>query len=471
MIKEKGRKIYFKIKKFIKSRPLTSFFAVLLLLLALMFAGNFLSPQKKEEQKPELVKNVQIFKVGENPDISLQARIEKSGVLKITALTPGVIQSINFREGDRVSKGQTLINMSSNYQGGNASSIQRSLAQKQYQNTKDTFETQKEIINTQKSLAEKSGENSEQIRKITDQSLQETRDLINLNQSIVDTLSQNQTTLEQNNTGGVNDAAILQIKSQKAAVQSGLNQLKTGLRQAEFQASADKPPAELAKLQKDLALKQLDLQRKALDLGLEISRLQLVLAQISESLYFPASPFSAIVQRVYIKEGQAVNPGTPLMTLSAIDDPISAIVNLPQNLAGSVSTVLPSTLYINDQQIQLNPHFVSTEATDGTLYSVIYTIPDKFSRELSDGEYIKVDIPAGLTQTEQSLPFIPLDSVYQSADESIVLVITGEKAESRIIKPGNVFGQFVEVKSGLTKNDQVIINRNILAGDKVSIQK
>ncbi|MBI2338405.1 HlyD family efflux transporter periplasmic adaptor subunit [Candidatus Daviesbacteria bacterium] len=470
MIKEKGRKIYFKVKDFVKAKPLTSFFAVLLLLLALMFAGNFLSPQKETIQKPELIKNVRIYKVGKNPTITLQAKIEKSGVIKITALAPGVIQSINFYEGDKVNKGQILINMSSNYQGGSVPSIQRQLAQKQYQNAKDTLDAQKDLINTQKTLAEKSEENLGQIRKITDQSLQETRDLINLNQSIVDTLSQNQTTLEQSNTGGVNDAAILQIKSQKAAVQAGLNQLRNGLRQAEFQASGDKPPAELGKLQKDIALKQLDLQKKALDLGLEVNRLQLVLAQISEALYFPASPFGATVQRVHVKEGQAVNPGTPLMTLSATDDPITAVINLPQNLAGSVSTVLPTTLYINDQEVQINPHFISTEATEGMLHSIIYMIPDKFSKDLTENGYIKADIPAGL-QAEQSVPFVPLDSVYQNANESIVLVVANDRAESRIIKLGNVFGQFVEIKSGLSKDDRIILNRNILAGDKVSIQE
>lgn len=462
---------YNKATGFIKRKPLTSFFLVLLLLLGLITAGNYLTPKKEVAKSPEIVKPVQVYQIGESPKVTLQAKIEKSGVIKISALAPGVVQSINFKEGDQVQKGTVLINMSSNYQGGNAASIQRLMAQKQYQNNKDTIDAQKDLINTQKNIANQSETNASQLRDIANQSIQETQDLINLNQSILDTLTQNETNLENNNPGGVNDTAILQIKSQRAGVQLGLNQLREGLRQTQFQASNDNPPAELARLQKDATLKQLDLQQKGLELGLEVSRLQLILAQINEALYFPASPFSAVVQRVYVKAGQAVNPGTALLTLSANDDPIAAVVNLPQNLASAVSTIEPSTLYIGDQTVDLNPNFISTEATDGTLYSVFYTIPDSYSKNLTEGGNITVDIPVGLTQSSSDTPFIPLDSVYQSADKSIVLVVKENQAVSKIVSLGNVFGKFVEVRSGLSLNDQVILNRNVLAGDKISIQK
>lgn len=455
---------------FIKARPLTSFFLVLFILLILIITGSFLAVKKPEPGKREITKNVQTYQIGENPKVTLQAKIEKSGVIKISALAPGIIQSINFFEGDQVQKGTVLINISSNYQGGNAASVQRQIAQKQYQNTKDAFDSQKDIIKNQRDLAEKSQDNAAQLRDITNQSLQETRDLIDLNQSIINTLSQNQKNLEQNNPGGVNDTAILQLKSQKAGIQTGLNQLRSSLRQAEFQSWGDKPPAELARLQRDVALKQLDLQQRSLELGLEISRLQLIIAQISEAFFFPASPFAATVQRVYVKVGQSVTPGTPLLTISAVEDSITAIVSLPQNLAGAVSSTEPSILHINDQNIDLNPHFISTEATDGTLYSMIYIIPDQFSKDLTAGATIAVEVPIGL-QTNSAIPFIPLDGVYQSADKSTVLVAENGLAVSRIIEPGSVFGRFVEVKSGLSQNDQVILNRNVLAGDRVFIQK
>lgn len=465
------KRIYQRLTYFINKKPLTSFFAVLGLLFLLILLGNFLTPKKQDRSEVEIIKDVQIFKIGETPKVSMQAKIEKSGVIKITALAPGVIQSVKFKEGETVSRGSVLVNMSSNYQRGNAASVQRNIAAKQYQNSKDTLNSQKDIIQRQKELTEKDESNSSQLRDITNQSISETKDLINFNQSLLDTLSGNQTNLENNNPGGINDATILQIRSQRAQIQSGLNQLKQGLRQTEYSSSNDRTPSELAKIQKDITLKQLDLQQKGLELGLEISKLQLVLAQINEALYFPSSPFTATVQRVYVKEGEAVNPGTHLMTLSAKGNTISAIVSLPQNLAGSVSSIEPSILYIGEQTVEVLPNFVSTEATDGTLYSIIYIIPDSYSSKLVEGGNISVDIPVGISQSESSTTFIPLDSIYQSADKSIVLVVIDETAVSKEVILGEVFGRFVEVKQGLSSSDKVILNRNVLSGDKVSIQK
>lgn len=463
---------YNRLTRFIRKKPLVSFFLSLLLLLLLILAGNFLIAKVPETKKTETIKSVQIYKIGEAPKVTLQAKIEKSGVIKISALAPGVIQSINFKEGDLVKKGQFLVNMSSNYQGGNAASIQTQIAQKQYKNIKETADSQKELIQKQRDLADKSESNASQLRDITDESLQETRDLIDLNQSVADSLSQNQANLEQNNSGGVNDATILQIKSQRAQVQLGLNQLRQSLRQTEYATSNDKPPADIARIQKDIALKQLDIQQKALDLSLEISQLQLSLAQVNEATYFPASPFTAVVQRVYVKVGQNVNPGTPLLTISATDDPITAIVNLPQNLANSVSSVLPSSLFIDDQSIDLTPTFISSEATDGSLYSVIYVVPDEYSKNLTEGGNISVEIPVGLSADVNKFSyFLPLDAIYQTGSESIVLVAESDRAVSKTIILGNVFGKFVEVKSGLTFNDSVILNRNILSGDKISVSK
>jgi multidrug efflux pump subunit AcrA (membrane-fusion protein) len=463
------RKRYVQTTYFIRRRPFLSFLIALLLLFVLIAASNLLTPKKEEIQKPETVKNVQIYNIGTTPKITLQAKVEKDGVIKITSLTGGVIQAINVKEGDIIERGTTLLNMSANYQGGNAASIQTQLAQKQYQNNKDTFQTQKDAVRLQRELAEKSDANADQLRDITDDSLQETRDLIDANQGILDVLGENQEELEAAPQTPETETAILQLRQQRAQLQGGLNQLRQGLRQAEFQASGDRPPAQLSDVQRELTLKQLEVQEKALDLGLESSRLQVLLSQINESLFYPASPFAARIQRINVKVGQAVSPGTPLFTISAVEDPINAIVNLPQNLAASVSTAEPSILRFDDTQVELLPRFVSTEATDGTLYTVIYTIPDQYTSSLTEGGYISVEIPVASPISSSKIPFVPIDSVYQSSNESFVFVAAGDSVESRNIELGDVFGRFVEVKSGLNQGDRVIINRNVLAGDKIRI--
>ncbi len=455
----------------IRRRPFLSFLLALALLFALIAASNFLTPKKQQVTKPENIKNVEVYNIGTTPKITLQAKVEKDGVIKITALTGGVVQTINVKEGDIVDKGTTLVNLSANYQGGNAASIQTQIAQKQFQNTKDTLQVQKDAIRLQRELAEKTDANADELREITNNSLQETRDLIDANSSLLDTLSENQETLEALPQTPEVQQQILALRAQRIQLQGGLNQLRQGLRQSEFQSSGDNPPAQLSDVQRELAVKNLDVQSRALDLGLEVSRLQVLASQINESLYFPGAPFAARVQRVHIKPGQAVSPGTVLFTISAVEDPINAIVSLPQNLAASVSTAEPSILKFDGTQIELLPRFVSTEATEGTLYAVIYTIPDVYSSELTEGGYISVEIPVSSPASASDIPFVPIDSVYQSTNDSFVFVSVAEKVESRKVELGEVFGRFVAIKSGLRSGDKVILNRNVLAGDKIRITK
>jgi multidrug efflux pump subunit AcrA (membrane-fusion protein) len=464
------RKRYEQVTYFIRRRPFLSFLLALLLLFALIAASNLLTPKKEEVAKPETIKNVEIYNIGTTPKITLQAKVEKDGVIKITALTGGVVQSINVKEGDIVERGTTLVNLSANYQGGNAASIQTQIAQKQYQNTKDSLAVQKDTIRLQREIAEKTDANADQLRDITDDSLQETRDLISSNEGLLDTLSDNQETLEALPQTPEVTQQILALRAQRIQLQSGLNQLRQGLRQSEFQSAGDRPPAQLSDVSRELTLKNLDVQNRALDLGLEVARLQVLASQINESLYFPTSPFAAKIQRINIKVGQAVSPGTPLFTISAVEDPINAIVNLPHNLAASVSTAEPSVLRFGDSEIELLPRFVSTEATDGTLYAVIYTIPDLYSPELTEGGYVSVEIPVSSPVSSSEVPFVPIDSVYQSTDKSFVFLANGEKVESREVELGVVFGRFVQIKNGLESGDKVIINRNVLAGDKIRIQ-
>ena len=88
---------------------------------------------------------------------------------------------------------------------------------------------------------------------------------------------------------------------------------------------------------------------------------------------------------------------------------------------------------------------------------------------LTDGSYVNVDIPVGYPDTLQTIPFVPIDSVFQTQEENIVYVVAGDKAVSRQIELGSVVGKYVEVTSGLTSGDQIILGRNVIEGDKVKI--
>ncbi|GIW61707.1 MAG: hypothetical protein KatS3mg089_0559 [Patescibacteria group bacterium] len=460
-------KNYKKIKIFLIKNPFKSFFITLVFLLLIMIFGNILSNKTElKKEKQSLIKEVSVYQIGKTSTIRLQAKLEKKGVVKITALAPGVVSSILVKEGQTVSKGQTLIKLSSNYQGGNAQSLQSQLAKLQYQNSKETLTTQKEIIQKQREVAEKNRDNTEELRKISEQSLGSSRELLDLNQQILNFINEQINELEKVNAPKEN---IFSLKIQKAQIESGVNQLLNNLRNLEYTTNKENPPTNLADLQKDITLKQLDLQEKALEINKEVSRIQYNLALINESLMCPASPFAGVVERIHVQSGQSVNPGTTLVTISSNQISANAVVNIPRDIALLVSRIQPSLLYIGKQKISIIPDYISTVATDGQMYAVIYTLPSEIIGKITEESYIPVDIPLSVSSFDGATTFIPIDAVYQSQKDSYVNVVNNGKAQTKKIILGNIYGQYVEVISGLSTDDQIILNRNIISGDNVKV--
>lgn len=159
-ITSRGKHTFQKVQKNVYTRvsknPFVYFVGLLSVLLLLIIVGNFLRTPKQTTTQPQVTtKKVAVYQAGLVPKIRFQAQVEKSGVVTITALTQGVVQSLKFKEGDHVSKGNVLVALSTNYQGGNVLSTQRAIAGKQYQNAKDTYDLQKETLEKQKKAGRK----------------------------------------------------------------------------------------------------------------------------------------------------------------------------------------------------------------------------------------------------------------------------------------------------------------------------
>jgi multidrug efflux pump subunit AcrA (membrane-fusion protein) len=92
-----------------------------------------------------------------------------------------------------------------------------------------------------------------------------------------------------------------------------------------------------------------------------------VIAQINEALMYPSSPFSGVVERIYVKEGQAINPGTPIAQISGDAQGLKAIAYLSREMAQSISQADPSNIILGKEVYTAVPFFVSTDATDGNL--------------------------------------------------------------------------------------------------------
>lgn len=467
-VRNASSRAWARIKKFMIRFPVWTLVIILALLLVFIAVGNAIRKPKIEKAdttvKPKIV---ELYSIGEAPKLRAQAKVEKSGVIKIVAQTSGIVQQIRFKEGQPVARGATLTNISSNYQGGNVSTVQRQIAEKQYFNAKDTLDTQKDVIGKQRALADKTDENSDKLRDISKQSISETQSLLDLNNSIIATIDTNLNQYTATNSGSVNDSAIQALKLQKVQLQSTTNSLNSSLRSLNYTTGDDNAPAGIANITRELTQKQLDLQEKTVELNVEVSHLQYNSALINESLSYPAAPCAGIIEKVHVKFGQNVTPGTVLFTLSTNEKSAMAVALVSKDVALNVSKIEPSIIHSGGKTLSLLPSYVSAEATDGTLYSVYYALPEEYLSEYGQDSYLEVEIPVGYSSTNSTDPFVPLDAVHQTQDESIIYVMQKGKAQAKQVQLGQVFGQSVEVISGLGPADQVILTRDILDDEPV----
>jgi len=454
----------------ITKKPVLSFSIAIFLLTALILGSNLLYKPTSTAEVKTPIKNVAVYRIGKAPRLNFQAKIEKKGVTTIAAQSGGIVQNIYYKEGDSVNKGVWIVGLSTNYQGGNVASLQRQIAQKQFDTINSSYDTQKDIIAKQRDLANKSNDNSDEIRSLTDQALSGFRDQLSLNEDILNTVNTNLDVLEKTNTNGNNETLILQTKQLKGQYMAAVDQLESTIRTSEYQIGTDNPPSQLVDLNKDIALKQLDLQEKALDLSKEVSGLSLKIAQISESLMYPSTPFSGKIEKIYVRTGQLISPGTPLALLSGTTQNNVAVVSLSASLAKPISKLEPSTVVIGNHEVQLLPSYVSQEATDGQLYSVFYTLPNEYCSDITDGQYLSVSIPIGYPDTGSTIPYVPIDVISQTQEETILYVAANGKAEYRKIEIGDVFGRFVEVTKGLNNGDVVILDRTVVSGDSITYE-
>lgn len=449
----------------IQKKPFTSFFIALGLFLLILIVGSVMSSLgQKEKQKITPVKIVKTYTIGKTPTVTLQAQVKENGLVQIIAQTAGIVDTIHVSEGDTVRDGQWLMSLATNYQGGNAPALQAQLAGAVLKNNKESYDTQKEIIAKQKEITTTTSDNTEQLRQISIKSLQDTRNLISLNEEALDSLVGQIDTVKANNP---DDPMLTGLLTQKLQIQSGLDQLQAAERSYDYQTNDTNPPTTLSNTQKDIALKQLDLQEKALDLNKKVSGIQYNLALVQEGVMHPSAPFAGTVARIHVQVGQNVSSGDVVATVVSSDVNTSAILRVPAQIAHSVSHVEPSIFTIKNKKYSVVPSYVSTVATDGQLYSIIYNFPDGSSIG-TDGEYISVVVPVGYAQTSGITTFVPIDSVYESQNDSTLYLLKDKKALARKVTLGDVYGEYVEVTQGLHDDDIVILDRNVVAGDTVT---
>lgn len=322
------------------------------------------------------------------------------------------------------------------------------------------------MINKQRELANLSNDNQEELSNIARKSIGEINDQLNLNLSIVSTLESNLAQLEQASQSAQTEGLILSTKQMKSQFLSSVNQLKQAIRQTEYQSDEDGLPRRLGQFQKDITLSQLDLQQKSVELGVEIAKLNYLIAGVSSSLSSPTSPISGVVEKVYVRPYQTVQPGQALVKISGETTQLMVTVPISGQMSSRLSKTEPATIELASQSFEVKPTHITLEPLEDSQHRVFFHLPLEAGLMTFDGEYVAVKLKLGYPSTSASMPVVPVDAVYQLQNKAYVYLLENGVVVSREVTLGGLVGGMVEVSQGLRQGDVLVTSRNVTGGDK-----
>lgn len=178
-------------------------------------------------------------------------------------------------------------------------------------------------------------------------------------------------------------------------------------------------------------------------------------AEVSKKDARILAPFDGIVTAKMIEVGDMAVPGTPLLTLEKKGG-IRVDVNVPENYIDAVNPEQKLTVTIPAMQNRSMEGVVKTimPAADPQSRSFIVKLFLPAGSDVPSGMYARVAIPMG----ESRMLLIPASAVVtQGQLTGIYIVDTGGTARFRLVRTGRVFGDSVEIVSGLADGSRYVV--------------
>lgn len=172
------------------------------------------------------------------------------------------------------------------------------------------------------------------------------------------------------------------------------------------------------------------------------------------------APISGIVSAHQVKQGEFINPGTPIATISNLTA-VKATVYVDQQISYLLKEGQDAAIQVpvlGDQTLAGKVIFISPVADANHNYQIDLRVSNTAGLILKGGTDVQV---AFTTLSKQHVLQIPASAVMNDAKEPYAYVATGGKAVIKTIKTGSVQDDTVEILAGLSAGDTVITHGQI----------
>ncbi|WP_299363602.1 efflux RND transporter periplasmic adaptor subunit [Winogradskyella sp.] len=186
------------------------------------------------------------------------------------------------------------------------------------------------------------------------------------------------------------------------------------------------------------------------------------------------SPFSGVITNTFIEKGDMANPGVPLIAVET-QGQFEVIATVPENeiLRIKNNTEVDVLIKSIDKSVKGKVTEVSTSAKNtGGQYLVKINL-GKTDTDIFSGMYAMVQFPVENTPATKNRVLIPTKALVNNGQLSGVYTVSqSNTAVLRWLRLGRVFGDNVEVLSGLSTNESYIVSSEakLYNGAKVTIE-
>ncbi len=183
-------------------------------------------------------------------------------------------------------------------------------------------------------------------------------------------------------------------------------------------------------------------------------------------MFKPKTFAPGIIESIAVKRGDFVAAGQTIATISTPRGATTLEVFLDPKTGRLFDTTREARVTLGGETLSLRPTYFSQSENENGLFSVLFTLSEDTHNKIVSGEFLKVALP--LRSQDEALILLPIDAIFQDDSHASVLIEQEGKATAVTVTLGNLYGGFAEVRSGLTRGDRVILNRAVIAGDRVS---
>ena len=182
------------------------------------------------------------------------------------------------------------------------------------------------------------------------------------------------------------------------------------------------------------------------------------LSQAEEQLGYTVvkAPYSGVVVQRHVEPGETVKPGQPIMSGYALGQ-LRVVAQVPQSLIGELRAR-------RDARVILLEDSSSIAATRITIHPFAdpqnHSFPVRLDLpEIGDGLYPGMLVKVAINVGDAERLLLPQQALVSRAEVNAVYVIGEDgRLSLRQVRPGNRYGESIEILAGLDENERVAID-------------